>query len=873
MEEVTEGLASATITPPTANHGHTDYGAVHAVEHPPKSSASPLIIYEQGNAARVARKLTDEIIRKNPMEMLDARKILKENEIDIESDPTPVVMERKRGDKPQGPDRVPERGKGLKQFSTSAGGKGHMVGTGFPGGAFPEGGGDKRGIGRGPPMSFTTGGGQAGRNKKFETRPGGGVRTVSDDADLEAVAPLVVSDKAWKPRLTNNQTEDEISAKVKQARLILNKLTVDKFDTLYEQIRTIDIHNYEVLNGIVAEVFEKAVLQPSFSSMYAELCKRLSEEVKEEFVIIMEDPENPENNKNETLSFKRILLKACQSEFERGSLNEDEQYVKEHIKKKTEEEISPEDIKEAMTKAKRRMLGNLRFIGELYVKDLINETVIRTRCIEELLKKVEKTKDEEDIESLCKLFTTVGKNLEGRSGKSKKAKNDEYFKRLEDIGKDKALPSRARFLIQDALDLRANQWVPRRKEATAKSIAEIHEDAKKEEIAKAQNADLNRTGSGRMQTGRGDYRKQSTGFGGATSVSRMTQHMVNTPASGASGASGGGPSHLENIIQKRKLDGAAAAPGAGGNLPAVRLGPGGGGGFSSSWGQPSLGGGRGSGLGMGSTGGAGKPGTDGKSNGEVKTTNAFSVLQSESHEDGHTASSAQSSHAEPGASPIAESAAVTAPAAPAKKELDRDECERRTKSIVKEYISDENMSEAKFSLSELTDSNLTMFVEFALLFAADAKQSEREKIGQLLLGAIPPITTKNLTGSFSVVVSEIDALAIDFPYALDAIPKYTAQLFASGAFGSPDENKWETDWLKSSISEVYAKLAAAKYIVFMLVELRNIMGEEKGTDYCNKLYKALGLDVFEMVSKVESEKKQLETLVEQKNASSLLSSV
>jgi len=39
-------------------------------------------------------------------------------------------------------------------------------------------------------------------------------------------------------------------------------------------------------------------------------------------------------------------------------------------------------------------------------------------------------------------------------------------------------------MIQDVLDLRAMNWVPRRAEEEAKTISEVHKDAKLEDIKK-----------------------------------------------------------------------------------------------------------------------------------------------------------------------------------------------------------------------------------------------------------------------------------------------------------------------------------------------------------------------------------------------------
>lgn len=61
--------------------------------------------------------------------------------------------------------------------------------------------------------------------------------------------------------------------------------------------------------------------------------------------------------------------------------------------------------------AKKKMLGNVKFIGELGKLDLLSEAILH-KCIKTLL---EKRKDEkyvdmcDDLECLCKMMPTIGK--------------------------------------------------------------------------------------------------------------------------------------------------------------------------------------------------------------------------------------------------------------------------------------------------------------------------------------------------------------------------------------------------------------------------------------------------------------------------------
>ena len=58
-------------------------------------------------------------------------------------------------------------------------------------------------------------------------------------------------------------------------------------------------------------------------------------------------------------------------------------------------------------RARRRSLGNIQFIGELYKFKMLTARTMH-QCIEKLIK----TTDEESLECMCRLLTTVGKDLE-----------------------------------------------------------------------------------------------------------------------------------------------------------------------------------------------------------------------------------------------------------------------------------------------------------------------------------------------------------------------------------------------------------------------------------------------------------------------------
>ena len=59
---------------------------------------------------------------------------------------------------------------------------------------------------------------------------------------------------------------------------------------------------------------------------------------------------------------------------------------------------------------------------------------------------------------------------------------DEYFQKIDVIAKNKDFPARVRFLLQDVIDSRKNNWKPRREKAGPKTIDQIHKEAESEKL-------------------------------------------------------------------------------------------------------------------------------------------------------------------------------------------------------------------------------------------------------------------------------------------------------------------------------------------------------------------------------------------------------
>ena len=202
------------------------------------------------------------------------------------------------------------------------------------------------------------------------------------------VEPLPVNPNRWKPQRAeaslgplpgggdiNKLTPEVVQRKVKS---LLNKLTLEKFDKITDQILEIAGQSRTETDGrtlrqIIQLTFEKATDEPNFSEMYALFCRKIMETIDPNIT----DPAVL-NKDGQPLTggqlFRKYLLNRCQEEFERG--------WKINLPPKPDEDAvgkEAELLSEAYyiaAKAKRQGLGLVQFIGELFKLNMLIEKIM-----------------------------------------------------------------------------------------------------------------------------------------------------------------------------------------------------------------------------------------------------------------------------------------------------------------------------------------------------------------------------------------------------------------------------------------------------------------------------------------------------------------
>ncbi|KAJ3175222.1 hypothetical protein HK101_010712, partial [Irineochytrium annulatum] len=297
------------------------------------------------------------------------------------------------------------------------------------------------------------------------------------------VEQLVKTENAWVPAARSNKVAEEDPEKaaeekiVKKAQGLLNKLTIEMFDRISDQFLALDITTQIRLKRVIELVFDKALDEVHFQNMYGRLCQKLSAELPRVQKWIEMDAKNN--------IFRRLLLNKCQEEFERSEKwsksDEDGALTRKEMQARINELTAEEKLdwvkkEEARSKLKRRVLGNISFIGELFKLGMITEKIMHS-CVRQLLVKVSDP-EEEETESLCKLLRSIGERLDHEKAKQHM---DVYFARVGELSKNTKLPSRIRFMLIDLIEQRRNKWKARQESLGPMTIQEINEREEKKQ--------------------------------------------------------------------------------------------------------------------------------------------------------------------------------------------------------------------------------------------------------------------------------------------------------------------------------------------------------------------------------------------------------
>ena len=258
----------------------------------------------------------------------------------------------------------------------------------------------------------------------------------------------------------------------RQTMSLLNKITVDSFKAITEKISEIEITQPWQMDVVIGLIFDKAVVEHSYSEMYAEMCKALRTIWPELEGVDME------TGQSVPVTFTRAIIEKCQVEFDN---------IPDTLAP-TEAEIArakgdSADLEMFMHKKKERILGNMKFIAQLFLMRMISSRVVRG-VVEQLLFRVD-APEEHYIECVSILLHNIGATLhETESGQ---AYITQFVERISDLGEKEVYGKRLKFLMTDLADAAKVGWAGRqsRHVTAAKSKEEVRKDAQTEDLKKA----------------------------------------------------------------------------------------------------------------------------------------------------------------------------------------------------------------------------------------------------------------------------------------------------------------------------------------------------------------------------------------------------
>ncbi|KEG13937.1 putative eukaryotic initiation factor 4a [Trypanosoma grayi] len=230
---------------------------------------------------------------------------------------------------------------------------------------------------------------------------------------------------------------------------ILSRLTPVKYDALRDEMMLLPLRQTEdaELMEICKVVFEKAVQEPSYSGLYARLVNDICS-IKDG------DRDVEARDRNFSRRFRRLLIESCEAQFQRPlQLSADEL-----VDRTTGTPLCEEEVEMKRGRLKARLVGNIRFVAELFNIGLLTERVIED-VVRILVRDYDPDMPTAKEESVFEVFVTLVRH----TGALLKELLPNLLAQALGIAKTIELSHpkpRVTFLMMDLDDLnRANGWV------------------------------------------------------------------------------------------------------------------------------------------------------------------------------------------------------------------------------------------------------------------------------------------------------------------------------------------------------------------------------------------------------------------------------
>jgi hypothetical protein len=306
----------------------------------------------------------------------------------------------------------------------------------------------------------------AGKEQSWRRDNKGSSKSVKDGKDrMEDLTNRVAN--PYK-KITPKTREEALS---KEVLGLLNKICPENKDRIIKKLGEVQVDNSEELEIVIQIIFRKVTDDPHHCETYVDMVRNMSQ-IYSEKKFPMEE--------GQTLDFRRMLVNQCQNKFE--DLLQDTDKILEKPP-----EMEQEEYDHMVRSQKGNALATMKFIGFLYLRKLVAAAVIR-QVVKELLNGTQENPDappELQVEYAMELIQATGHEFD--KSEKDKVQLGLFFGRLQDLKKFKrpdgkpCLSRRLQFSIQDLVDMRNSGWAKSKHKEVARTIAEVAEDAKREE--------------------------------------------------------------------------------------------------------------------------------------------------------------------------------------------------------------------------------------------------------------------------------------------------------------------------------------------------------------------------------------------------------
>jgi hypothetical protein len=294
----------------------------------------------------------------------------------------------------------------------------------------------------------------------------------------------------WKNHLDTADTEDV----EKQAKILLNKVTPDNVKKLRDKIKDVlmSCKTHEDRHKFIKVFFKKATHEDKYCSLYVNLIRHIGAKEMENINEGMDGDLTMEPDTPGTSKSKKKSKLAKESPFKKDLTDYCKEVLDEFSHDKSFDDIPTEDRDDYIYKYKKRLFGNLKFIAELYNKNLLSVRI--AFYVLEILTGMREGYKFNDftVEGACTFLTRVGAKMDKKikideleavnelqkADKLKDVQNkfEIVMEVLKNFQADETVDNRVKILIKNTLELRENEWIQNIQDEGPKTKKQIKKD-------------------------------------------------------------------------------------------------------------------------------------------------------------------------------------------------------------------------------------------------------------------------------------------------------------------------------------------------------------------------------------------------------------